>query len=303
MSRPLGLAFLLAAMLAPRIAEAGACCGEVSTLGDRLLSSEALATSLGVAFKPRFGSFDADGGFRDIPSGSTDVGASIFVDAVARVTQRLELGASLDGSINVRESGSVSAVGGGVGDVRARARVTVVDSADTRYWPGFSALIGAVVPTGVPASRATADLAVDVTGQGAGEVALGVSADKLWEEIFFARVDATVGFFVPESIGANRVQRAPRLTVTAALGPSFAWGSIGAGFSHEAEAAPLIESAEPSEVGRSKTDLALFGWFPVNRRLAFVARLRGPLPADGFGTQETAEVSASLAVRLALLEK
>ena len=153
MSRLVPLVSLVAVLAAPRVARAAACCGEVSTLGDRLISSEVFASSVGIAVRPRFGSYDAEGTFRSIPAGSTDVAAALFVDAVARVTPRLEIGASVDATLNVRESSAQSAVGGGVGDVRTRARFTVIDSADTRYWPGVSALVGTVVMRASPWAR------------------------------------------------------------------------------------------------------------------------------------------------------
>lgn len=290
------------AVLPARSAHAGACCGEVSAFGDRLTSAEIAAGSVGFSVRPRFGSFDRESRFHSIFAGGTDITMEVDADTVVRVLDRLELGASASGVVNVRASGDLSAVGGGVGDARARARAILVRSADTRYWPGVSTVLGVVIPTGVPASRTTEDLAVDVTGQGSGEVVLGLSLEKLWEEVFFARVDGAVGFFAPESVGASEVARSPRLTIAAAAGPSFSWGSIGAGVIHEAEGAPVFERGGIPASARTRTELALFGWIPFNRTLALLASVRGPLPVDGMGTQETADVSASIALRIAALD-
>jgi len=297
-----GLAALVAAAGWSGRANAGACCGEVSTFGDRLTTGESLAASAGAFVRPRFGSFDRDGRHHGVADGASDVSVGLVGDTIARVTDRFEIGASVEALLNARSSNAVEAVGGGVGDVRARGRVTIVDAGATRYWPGVSTVVGVVVPTGVPSSRSTADLAVDVTGQGSGEVLLGASLDKLWDEVVFARLEGSVGLFAPESVRAAPVVRAPRLTVSAVVGPNFFWGSLGVGVTHEAEGPPLTSPQRGAEPSRTRTELGLFSAFPFGRRFSLLAQVRAPLPVDGFGSQEDAAVSASVAARMAVLD-
>ncbi len=298
MGRTLPAATTLVMLLAlSSQAHAAACCGEVSAFGDRLTRNEAFATSLGVSMGPRFGSFDREGGFHALAEGTSDWAAEIELDAVVRVGRSLEIGATAGGVVNARSSSTDSEIGGGAADVRARARALLFDGTDERFWPGLSALVSVVVPTGVPASRSNAPLAVDVTGQGAGEVTLGLSADKLFEESFFARLDGSVGFFTPEAVDGARALRSPRLVAALALGPSFSWGSLAIGASHEAEAAPIVGAADGAT--RRRTEVSLAATVLLGRDVSLLGGLRSTLPVDDFGAEDDARASAHVALRFA----
>jgi hypothetical protein len=293
-------AALVATTALPSIAHAAACCGEVSAFGDRLNRDEALATSVGISAGPRFGSFDRDGTHHGIADGASDLAFGLDLDAVVRLTEALELGASAGGIVNARSSEDASAVGGGVGDVHARARAVLVDGTETRWWPGLSALVSVVVPTGIPASRSTEPFAVDVTGQGAGELGLGVSADKLFEDVVFVRLDGSVGFFLPEAVDGQRVLRSPRLVASLTVGPSFAWGSLSAGVSHEAEGAPISPSSRRDAASaRQRTELSLGTTVVLGRDVSLLAGVRTTLPIDGFGAEDDARLTAHAALRFA----
>ncbi len=118
----------------------------------------------------------------------------------------------------------------------------------------------------------------------------------------FARLEGSVGFFVPQTIRTATVARAPRLTVSAVVGPSFPWGSLGVGVTHEAEGAPLTSPERDAEPARRRTELGVFSAFPFGRRFSLLAQVRSPLPVDGFGSQEEASLSASVAARFAMLD-
>lgn len=275
---------------------AGACCGDAAGLGDRLGEMEMVSSTLGVTVAPRFGSFDADGDFYAVPSSSTDVRIEPLAKVLVRVVENLELGAGWSGVVNVRGADEQSVVGGGPGDVRALVRATAYRTSDHRWWPGVSAIAGVVVPTGVGAAASTQALAADVTGQGAGELVLGATVDKLIEGVFFVRADSSMGVFLRTSVNGESVQRAPRLSTSIVIGPVFQSVALGVGVRHEHEDAP--SSAPSDTTARSRTEMSLVGVFDVVTNLAIVANIAAPLPVSGFGSQDLATVTTTLAARV-----
>lgn len=285
---------------AAREANASACCGDASGLGDRLSEGEIVAFTARMSMRGRFGSFDGEGRFTGASAGSLDLRFEPSIDAAVRLAPRLELGATASGVLNVRAAGDESAVGGGVGDVRARARATLFSSTTDTLWPGLSVTTGAVIPVGVPASASTAPLYSDVTGQGDAEVGLGLTIDKVYASSLLVRVDGYVGFFMPSSIDATPAQRAPRLVASVALGPVFDGYALAFGITHEAESAP--STAPFGTTARTRTDASAMALVDISWGLTFLASLRSPLPIDGFGAHETAGVTTTLGIRTAMFE-
>lgn len=294
----LALAALLAVCSWPEGARAATCCGDGSVLGDRLGASEVAAFSTTLSARGRFGSFDEDGALYVSAVEDLDLRLQLTLDAAVRVTDWLELGAALPGVVNLRSAGEPVEVGGGLGDVAARARVTLTSSTAQRWAPGLSTSLGVVVPTGVPASATTADLAADVTGQGTGEVVLGVTADKLFEGVLLARVDGAVGLFLPASVDAERSQRAPRLSVSALTGPALGDVALALGVHYEAEAPP--STAPTGERARTRAELFVSAAADLSPTLTLLASLRSAVPAQGAGTNEIATMSAALGARVAV---
>lgn len=301
MMRGLVALFFVLAIGTPREALATACCGEASALGERLLAGEAAAAALRVGARGRFGYFDGDGEFHANPPETVDAGSAVTVGAAARVTSHLEIGAELRAELNVREAGGANAAGGGLGDVRAHARFALVRSTDHRYMPGVYATIAAVIPAGHPASRAEpGQLNADVTGQGNGELVVGASLEKTFEGMIVARAEGSVGWFVPETVGAERMARSPRVGVSALLGPVLDPVVVAAGVSYEAEAAPPRAPAETS--GRSRLELVVVATLDVDPRTTLIAALRSALPASDAGSHETASASGMLGARFGVFE-
>lgn len=252
--------------------------------------------SFRVATRGRVGSFGSDGAFHQLPDGVTDVELSLSASTAARVTSRLEIGAETSGKLNVRGLSGESNVGGGIGDVRTHARFAVLKATEDRYIPGVYPVIGALLPTGVPASRSAAgSLQADVTGQGNAEVLVGLSLEKTYESAVFARTEASVGFFIPETVDTIAIARSPRLGVQALVGPVLDPLVLGAGVAYEHEAAP--PGAPTGTVGRSKLELVFLGSVDVDVKTSLLASVRTALPVQDFGTNEIAAISASVGAR------
>ncbi|NUP07446.1 MAG: hypothetical protein HOW73_15455 [Polyangiaceae bacterium] len=281
-------------------ASAAVCCGEASGLGDRLSSMEIAAFTPRLSIRTRFGSFDGEGDFTPIPSGVTDVRIDASLGALVRVASRVEMGVRAGGALNVRASGEERDIGGGATDVRAHARVTLLPSTAHRYWPGLSAIAGVVVPTGIGASASTSALAADVTGQGDGEVFLGASTDKVFENVFFVRLDGSAGFFLPSVVDGESIQRAPRLSVAFVAGPTFERVALAFGVSHAAEGPST--TAPPDIESRTRTEALVSVVWDFTPGFALIADVSAPLPVSRFGTHETANAVTSLGLRAAVFE-
>lgn len=296
----LGLALFGATAASAGDAFAGACCGDASGLGDRLAEAEIASGTFGLTVSPRFGSFDADGDFYAVSDTTTDVRIEPVARALVRVRDNLELAAGWSGVVNVRGTDGESVVGGGAGDVRALVRATAYRTSQHRWWPGVSAIAGVVVPTGVGAAASTQTLDADVTGQGAGELVLGATVDKLIEGVFFVRADSSVGIFLQTSVDGAPVQRAPRWSTSIVMGPVFQTVALGVGVRHEHEDAPSTAPADTA--ARSRTEMSLVGVFDVVPNFAIVANVAAPLPVAGFGSQDLASVSSTLAARISTFQ-
>ncbi len=276
-------------------AAAAACCGDASGLGEKLLPWEVAATTTRLSAEGRFGSFDGAGAFASAAPGAHDAGVTVDQSVAVRVASIVEMGATFGGVLTVRTTSDEREVGGGASDIKARARITAYQSAYP-WAPNVSFVVGAVIPTGVAASASTSDLLSDVTGQGDGEAVFGATVDGVLGQLVVARIDGSVGFFTPSFVGADRVQRSPRFSCAAFVGPVFDDGTITAGVTFESEAAP--SGAPPDTAGRMRAELALVGLLDVSRRVSLVMSARAPLPIDHFGQNDVAAVTASFAVRV-----
>lgn len=279
-------------------ARAAACCGEASALGDRLSAAEVTAISTSLSGRGRIGSFDEDGEYFPASIDDIDVRFQLAADAAVRVSSWLEVGATVPVVVNLRGSDGHAEAGGSFGDVTARARASIASSDQHQFAPGLSALVGVVIPTGVPASASTDNRLSDVTGQGDGEIVLGLTTDKVFEGVLLARVDGSVGLFLPSSVDAERVQRAPRLTLSAMVGPVLRGVALAAGVTYEAEAPP--STAPQGEAARTQLQLVASTVADVTPTMAVLASVRSSLPAKGAGTNEIASTTAALGLRVAV---
>lgn len=289
----------LAVFVPPTFAHAAPCCGDQSGLGARLGRDEALSLVAAFGFAERIGGYDGQG--RYVGLGDAEERHVQFEQAITiRASSRVELGLRVPEVVGYRALGGEEEAGGGIGDPAAFARVTIVPVDDTTLAPALFASVSARVPLGRPPWLGS-PLSSDVTGQGAGEVGIGVASDKTWGGRWFAAAGIGVGFFTPVERNGVAVQRGPRVTVNAATGPVLELDALrtlacGLGLAYDGEMQPTIQGEDDT---RGRFRLALTAPFAIDltARWSLVGDVRCDLPADGAGAGDVAEVTTTLGIR------
>jgi len=163
---PVILCFAALVLASPHKARAAACCGSGHGLGQRLSRGERAALTLSVRAADRFGSNDPTGQFFRAPAGTFDGEGRAELAGLFAPVPRLQLGISVPFVLNVRQFGSDSAQGGGIGDLAASARFDLVPLATSEAWPAIALTAGLMLPTGRSAADARNRLAADAPGRG-----------------------------------------------------------------------------------------------------------------------------------------
>ncbi len=291
------LSFLALASM-PCAAAASVCCGDPGGLGQRLASGELAAGTFTLEHRERFGGFDGDGSYAGLSSGDADRSTQVRLAVAAQIVEGAELGVAVPAVVSYRSLGGLEDAGGGVGDITAAARLTVLPLDASSFVPGVWITQAVVVPTGVPVDRTSGPLAADATGQGAPEIRGGV---ELQESILgegFVLAAASLGWFGRTSTDGVTAQRAPRLLLSAAGGPTFGFGTFAVGVEHEREGAPDVSGRSDAE-GRHLVTPFVSGVVHASDLVDVVFALRSALPVTGAGQNEIAAVTANGGVRLA----
>ncbi len=279
-----------------------ACCGDGGSLGQRLTRDERAAFTIGPTLVERFGGWGASGAYVPLAKGDHDRQVRLDATWVLRGSSRLELGLSLPLQVAFRALGGASEIGGGFGDATAFARFTVAAVDDTTPWPAVFVTSTVLIPTGRP-PRLASPLGASATGQGVPELRTAVSLEKAWNERWFAQASGGVGMIGPSDAGGVLVARRPRWTTGLVTGPIVALDPIralalGAGLSYETEAAAAIDGVHEG-TARSKLGLLASGALDLTGHLGLLAALRTALPVSSTGSNETATLEATLALRFA----
>lgn len=285
----------LALALGASEAEAAPCCGDQSGLGARLGRDEGLSFVGSISFAERIGGYATTGEYASLGPGSEERRLRLEQVLTLRAGSRLELGLRLPEVVGFRSLSGERETGGGLGDPGAFARVTLLPVDDTWVAPAVFASLSVRVPIGKPPWLASG-LSTDVTGQGAGEIGLAVSADKTWGGRWFASVGLGLGLFTAVERDGERVERGPRGTLLAATGPVFSLDALrtlacGVGVAYDGDV--------PTEGGVGRRRVALTAPFAVDltARVSLVGELRCDLPFSGAGLGDVAEVTSTLGVR------
>lgn len=250
-------------------------------------------------FAERIGGYGGDGHY--VGLGDAEERHVRFEQTLTvRASSRLELGLRIPELVGHRAIGDEDEVGGGIADPAAFARVTIVPVDDTTVAPALFASVSARVPLGRPPWLGS-PLSSDVTGQGAGEVGIGVSSDKTWGSRWFAAAGVALGFFTPVERRGVTAQRSPRVTVDVATGPVFELDALrtlacGLGLAYDGEMNPTIQGEDETH-GRFRLALTAPFALDLSARWSLVGAVRCDLPADGAGAGDVAEVTTTLGIR------
>ena len=296
---PMILCFAALTLASPHDARAAACCGSGHGLGQRLSRGERAALTLAVRGADRFGSNDPQGQFFPTPAGTLDGEGRAELSGLFAPVPRLQLGVAIPFVLNVRQFGSDSAHGGGLGDVAASARFDIVPLATSKAWPAIALTAGLTVPTGRSTSDARNVLAADATGLGVFEFRPGVFLEKSFSGEATAIFAGSLGLRSPSTDARGEpVQLAPRLRLLAAAGPIFDNGlSLSMGLIHEREQAPSIGGVTSPNADRYRTALLAFVGYDLSPRFTLLGSCELDLPWNGASKNEPTSAAFSIGLR------
>jgi hypothetical protein len=290
-------ALSLIVLLSERQAAAQACCIAPGAAGvTRLGPHETALAGLDARAQTTTGSFDAAGRFRTSPRGTRDIGLEQNLFATVRVLERGQLSVTVPFVQTIRSTETLTAAGGGIGDIRGSARWDLVFADDAWPWPGLALVGGVSAPTGRPPERAGDPLAAGATGAGTTQGWAGFALEQT-SGPWLAGANATVTARADRDVGPIRVSLAPR----------FAAGLVGARAWRSGHALSLAASWEVEDrasangvvvAGSARRALRIVS--ALQLRLGDSARFVGsvyaipPLPAISAG--EGASLGLSLAI-------
>jgi hypothetical protein len=291
----LGVALaLVVGVVAPRAARAQVCCvGTGLVTPARLRAFESYAVGLQLRARSVTGAFGPGGDYASMSPGSSDRSFEQDLLAAARFGARLQAAVTIPFVETSRRAGDLAGAGGGLGDLSLSTRWDFVRVGERGAWPGLAALVGLSVPTGRPPKAASDPLAATATGQGSYEASLGLAAEQVFGRSFVS-VTAWVSQRTERSVSGVRQSLAPRFTVLAAGGYSFARDVTLGGFAlgmHEGDGhdprGPIAGS------GLSLMTAGLAVALPLGDSTRLQLTSSADVPLGGWGRNQTVGLGAA----------
>lgn len=181
----------------PRPARAAACCVSATSFGvGRLLAWEDAAAGVQVGHARSLGQWDSGGALRWNPPSYAEGQSTAQAWGIVRVHDRVQLQAWVPVVVNDRQSGRVSQVAGGLGDVGAAARLEVLKIGEYQGLPSLAFTAGALAPTGTRVEDTRPPLFAGATGRGAWGGSLAAEAEYAFLP-WFVRLDGGVSGYLP----------------------------------------------------------------------------------------------------------
>jgi hypothetical protein len=202
-SRGLSLAAAVAALLAaPRAAQAQACCAAPNLVTPaRLQRNESFGAGVQARGRGVYGAYATDGSFAGTSSGDVETEQDLF--AAVGLGGRVQVAVIVPFVETRRSAPGLTAWGGGLGDVRASARVELLRDGANGAWPGLALLVGGAFPTGTSPEEARETLAADATGTGTASASVGLELERRFERRFVTLATA-VSARAPRTVGPVR---------------------------------------------------------------------------------------------------
>jgi len=199
-----GAAAAVLLALAPRAADAAACCMSTSAFGvGRLSIFEDAAVGLNVSGAPSLGRWTDEGEWRANSADYSEFEARANVWGVYRVLPWLQAGVRAGWVEAHARAADVQEWGGGPADLSASLRFEILEIGESML-PAVALLVGASAPLGRTADESQTNLGTDATTRGAWSLSAGLSVEKAIEP-WFARVDASVLVPLPRTyLGATQ---------------------------------------------------------------------------------------------------
>ena len=293
------VALVVAVVVSPRIASAQSCCaGTAAVTPGRLAVHEDALVGAQLRAATMLGSWNGDGAWVSNPSGTSEQDFEEDLVATLRVLRRGQV-TLFAPFVETRRTGAASRgtltdVGGGIGDVNLAARWDFTLAGESDVWPGVALLAGLTLPTGRPPDASTHALASDATGIGAFQGNLGVALEQTFGSWL---VDVT-------ALVAQRTSRTAN-GVTTTLGTQLTFlGAVGYTFENEAalafvasytrEADATIQGDKADGTGNAFTQLGLSALQPIDDRWRVQGGLYLQPPMAHYGRNHTATTGVTV---------
>lgn len=276
-----------------RTAYAQACCaGSGAVTPGRLGLHEEALVGLQLKAGDVIGSYDVAGHYLATPSNASELDLEQDLFGAVRFLRRGQVAMLVPFVETRRTSGDLTDFGGGIGDVNLNARYDFTLAGESRFVPGFAALVGITAPTGVPPDAANLGrLAASATGIGAWQGTLGVAVEQNlgpWLVEASAYVAQRTARTVGSGPAAIHERLAPQWTVLAAV--AYVWPSeisLALSASYQAEGDATIDGANAAQTARRQPAVTLGTVFPVTDTLRLQGSLFDNPPISGLGQNQT----------------
>jgi hypothetical protein len=276
-----------AALLAPSLARAQACCSGSSALTPaRLAPHEDALVGVGVRATDIYGSFNPSGHYVGSPRGVSEFDFEEDVAGSIRVFPRAQVSALVPIVETSRRSQGASEFGGGIGDVGLTARYDFSLAGQSLTLPGIAVVASATFPTGRPVEKASTPFAVDATGTGAFEGAFALALEQTYGHVF-VNLTGQAGFFAARSANGLRAHQGPQFVAFGAVGvTSDAGAAVAFTTTYTAYLSSSLDGQTTANSSRSFTRLAFTGAYPLSDSLRLQGSLFGDPPIPHFGHNE-----------------
>lgn len=271
--------------MAPRLAQAQACCAAASALGQgRLTLHEEYLVGVDLRATRIVGAFADDARYRKASSTQAEFEEGLF--ASMRIWEKGQLSLRLPFVQNYFATPTETEFGGGIGDMQASARWDFIMAGESLRIPGIAVTGGVVAPTGRPVEKAESFLGTDATGTGASQLALGLGLEQTFGGLYLG-LTSTALYRLPRTARGHHVEGSLQISELAAIGWTFDSEAVVIG--------SALFTLEP-EASKHSLRLALSGALPIHESYRLQGGLFGDMPIDALGRNQSVGVGLQFGI-------
>ncbi|HEY2366627.1 MAG TPA: hypothetical protein VGH87_09585 [Polyangiaceae bacterium] len=207
---------LALALVTPRASAQACCAGAAVATPGRLGPHDFVLVGADVRAAAVVGSYGDDGKFTPRAPGTVEDDLEQDVFAAIRVLRRGQLALFVPFIETLRRAGTLTDVGGGLGDVNVSARWDFYYAGQSRVLPGVAMLAGVTFPTGIPIESAGDPLGANATGVGAFQFNGGLALEQTFGPWLVA-LSGIIAARTSRTVGAISETLAPQISALATL--------------------------------------------------------------------------------------
>jgi hypothetical protein len=282
---------------APGRARAQVCCAAPNLATPaRLQRNESWGVGAHARGRGVFGAFGADGAFAGTSHGDVETEQDLF--GAVQLASRLQLALVVPFVQTRRQAPGLSEWGGGVGDVRASARIEILRDGAHGPVPGVALVAGVALPTGTPPEAAGDVLAAGATGTGTTAGTLGVELERRFERVFATLAGGIVAR-APRTVGDVRQSFGLEVTALASGGTVVADDVAVGGFVAASRQGASRDGVTGRQIPDSALALVTFGAataFPITEGWRGQGIVSVDCPVSGLGRNRNAGAGLGLSL-------